>query len=29
MGLTFDEMPSSFAGILSKWVEQANGRSVV
>ena len=27
MGLTFDEMPSYFAGVLSKWVEKANGRN--
>jgi len=27
MGLTFGEMPSYFAGVLSKWVEQANGRN--
>jgi hypothetical protein len=28
MGLTFDEMPPSFAGVLNKWVEQAQGRKV-
>jgi hypothetical protein len=26
MGLTFSEMPPYFAGVLNKWVEQANGR---
>jgi PilZ domain len=25
MGLTFDELPPYFAGILSKWVKQADG----
>ena len=28
MGLTFDEMPPSFVGVLNKWVEQAHGRKV-
>jgi hypothetical protein len=27
MGLTFDEMPAYFAGVLNKWVKQANGRA--
>ena len=27
MGLTFDEMPPYFAGILEKWLEQANGKN--
>jgi hypothetical protein len=27
MGLTFDEMPAYFAGVLNKWVMQANGRA--
>jgi hypothetical protein len=26
MGLTFDEMPPYFAGVLEKWLEQANGK---
>jgi PilZ domain len=26
MGLTFDEMPPHFAGVLNKWLAQANGR---
>jgi len=25
MGLAFDELPPYFAGVLNKWVEQANG----
>ena len=25
MGLMFDELPPYFAGVLNKWVEQANG----
>src|ERR1700684_2129888 len=27
-GLTFNEVPPYFAGVLNKWVEQANGRKV-
>jgi hypothetical protein len=27
MGLTFDEMPPYFAGVLEKWLEQANGKN--
>jgi hypothetical protein len=26
MGLTFDEMPAHFAGVLNKWLRQAKGR---
>jgi hypothetical protein len=28
MGLTFDELAPSFAGVLNKWVDQAQGRKV-
>jgi len=26
MGLTFSELPPQFAGVLNKWLRQANGR---
>ena len=29
MGLTFSEMPPYFAGVLNKWVEQANARKAI